>query len=366
MTKNINSVNNKDFNVFKMMAQLTYIQLIIIIFTLSFIPFIVSTCNEEVHNCLDKFASNLETHKKHQFQSTDSQLSDICDAQNGIYSGFVQCITKTADSDGACATDINFRQYVCETRKLKMRINRFNWKPTFFHRLCHNPTSDLSQGFIRHEECISGIFNTRNWKCDVNYDKPIKAIKEWKNNINMTCSLWTKFRYCSQMDIRQKCGPEAAIIADQLFHSHQSYFEKYNACQLEGAPIEQCWFDLLRTAPTTMPTTLTTVKTIESQTFSNDNNNGKETIDTNVANIGSNDLSDDQSISENWLSSDNVNSNYSTGDDEDHHQQQQQQHQDNSLTSSQTKDMSPKILGQLTSGSIEYQRVNTLKTFFIY
>ncbi|CAG2167791.1 unnamed protein product [Oppiella nova] len=141
------------------------------------IPLILSQCAQEVNQCLNKFATDLEVHKKHQFSNPDNQFNDICHPSNGIYSKFVACIT---GAEGVCASDPNFKQYVCESRKLKMRINRFNWKPTFFHHLCLNTSHDLSQGFIRHEECISGVLNARNWKCDVNYDKPIKNMRDWR------------------------------------------------------------------------------------------------------------------------------------------------------------------------------------------
>ncbi|CAG2119031.1 unnamed protein product, partial [Medioppia subpectinata] len=188
----------------------------IIAFIFTLIPVILSQCYLEVNQCLNQFSADLEQHKKHQFSSNESQYNDICDHSNGIYSKFVVCIT---GAEGLCASDQHFRQYVCESRKLKMRVNRFNWKPTFFFQLCRNTSHDLSLGFIQHEECISGVLNTRNWKCDVNYDKPIKNMRDWKNHINTTCSLWRKFRDCSRNDVKQKCGSDAATIADQLFHS---------------------------------------------------------------------------------------------------------------------------------------------------
>lgn len=215
------------------------LQLLLIFISL---PLILSQCSKDVNKCFSDFSTNLDEHKSHQFNDTEKELSNICDRKNGIYFKFIDCINSIGEH---CSSDNKFTQYLCETRKLKMRISRYNWKATLFHEICHNTSSQLSQGFIKHESCISDVLNAKKWKCDNNYDKPIKALKNWKKNINTTCSLWRKFRDCSKMDVKQKCGAEASNISDFLFHSHQSYFDKYNTCELEGDSPTKCWFEFV-------------------------------------------------------------------------------------------------------------------------
>lgn len=87
---------------------------------------------------------------------------------------------------------------------------------------------------------------------------PIWFQKQHDNLIlNLSISLWRKFRDCSKYDVKAKCGAQAMLIADHLFHSHQSYFEKYQTCGLEGSAPDQCWYDALKGPVTTTTTSAT-------------------------------------------------------------------------------------------------------------
>jgi hypothetical protein len=51
---------------------------------------------------------------------------------------------------------------------------------------------------------------------------------------------------------RSKSGQN--IKLNHLFHSHQSYFEKYNSCEMERNASTQCWYDLHKQKSTLTPT----------------------------------------------------------------------------------------------------------------